>query len=116
MHYHIIYSDLSFCENLTIDFVKKHIDKPWDWENLSYNDDFSTPEIVEANPEMPWDWTGLTDNINFTMEYIDSHLDFPWNWDQVVRKENMTAKTTHFTIKSRQRPTQLGTALNAVGN
>ena len=86
------YSFLSFCENLTIEFVKKHIDKNWVWEDLSANEYFATPEIVEANPDLPWNWESLSSNKNFTMEYIETHPELPWSIRDIFMNGNLTAE------------------------
>ncbi len=42
-------------------FVKRHLDKPWDWEYLSINTSI-TPEFIERHIDKPWSWGNLSKN------------------------------------------------------
>lgn len=44
-----------FCRKsyITIDFIKKNIDKKWNWFSLMENVSFSVDDIIE-NPDLPW--------------------------------------------------------------
>jgi len=44
-----------------MDVLEKHIDKPWDWDDLSRNPNISM-EFIEKYPDKPWVWTGLSRN------------------------------------------------------
>lgn len=61
--------ELSDHPQLTLDFVKAHMDKPWYWSYISQNPAISLSDIT-ANPELPWDWSGIASNPNVTMEFI----------------------------------------------
>ena len=43
--------------SVTLEFIEKHIDKPWDWGS-----------------------TGLSINPSITLEFIEKHIDKPWDW------------------------------------
>ena len=39
-----------------MEFIEKHIDKPWNWDYISMNK-------------------------NITVDFIEKHINKPWNWD-----------------------------------
>ena len=65
-------------------FIKKHYDKPWDWEILSSNPNI-TWDIVEATPDKQWDWFALSENPNITIEIIQQIPDKYWSWGALSR-------------------------------
>ena len=69
--------------------LKKYPEKPWDWDNISYNPNLAL-EIIEKYPEKPWDWTGISRNPNITMEMIEKYPEKPWNWSYVSHNPNIT--------------------------
>ena len=95
------YAMLSSNPNLTIEYVMKHLDKPWNWFHLSWNESISihdvllnsslpwdwrwisstkpgvTFQIIEAHPHIPWDFMALSKNLSF--EDIINHPETPWN-------------------------------------
>jgi hypothetical protein len=68
---------ISTSSELTIDYVLKHMDIPWDWEELSRNPFVGTPENVSMNTELPWDWGGwgLSKSPALTSEFIEMNFD-----------------------------------------
>jgi hypothetical protein len=102
--------------NMTIQFVKDHIDGiggvEWNWSDLSQNPGITIQDI-ENNIELPWVWRNVYDNPNFTVEYADKYknhdinhfygvfssnpnltadyvskyIDEPWWWDHISRNK-----------------------------
>lgn len=85
------FAGVSRCTTLTTDFVERHIDKKWDWLDLSRNR-VVTPELVERHANKPWVWgrstkmfdrtrfSGLSNNPSITPEFVLRHLDKDWDW------------------------------------
>jgi hypothetical protein len=46
---------LSSNPNITFEFVKEKMDKPWNWSGLSRNPNINF-DIVKEYPDKPWDW------------------------------------------------------------
>jgi len=70
---------LSMNDNITLDFVKENIDKPWKWEYLSYNKCI-TVDFIRKHLDKSWDWDGLSrHNPNLTIDIIEKNKDLPFN-------------------------------------
>ena len=39
-----------------------------------------TIEFIEKYPDKPWDWYWISSNPNITIEFIEKYPDKPWNW------------------------------------
>jgi hypothetical protein len=37
-------------------------------------------EIIEKHPEKPWNWQNISYNPNLTMEMLENHDDKSWDW------------------------------------
>jgi len=72
------YYYLSF--NPHLDFEIVDLNKPWDWDLISYN---VTIDIIKKNPEMPWDYVSLSRNKNLTAEFVLENLDKNWDWNLI---------------------------------
>ena len=48
-----------YIEDPTCWFIENHLDKPWNWNNISYNP-------------------------NITMEFIEKYIDKPWHWEYIL--------------------------------
>ena len=68
--------------NITMEFIEKHPDKPWNWYYISLNSNI-TMEIIEKYPNKPWNWGGISMNPNLTMEIIEKYPNKPWNWEWI---------------------------------
>jgi len=64
-----IWSYISMNPNLTIEFVKKHIDKEWCWFNITVNENITMDDIYK-NKELPWDWNYISLNKNINCDDI----------------------------------------------
>ena len=67
------WSALSMNQNISLEFIRKNIDKPWDWYNLTINNSI-TMEFIEEYPDKPWDYTHLIYNQNLTYEFFIEYL------------------------------------------
>ena len=105
-------STLSSNPNITWDIVRDNLDKPWDWDSLSYNPTITldikenpekpwdwyslsrhptiTWDIVKENPKKPWNWEGLSSNPNITWDVVKDNLHKPWNWFSLSSNPNIT--------------------------
>ena len=112
--YDLLSTNLSIGEH--IDFVRRHLDKPWKWSYLTQTVALS---VIEANPDLPWDESEVDDKRiessrpKFTMDYINqnrlwqksilskvalqdnitwsdirSNPDLPWDWEVLSVKED----------------------------
>ena len=51
-------------------------------------------DIVKANLDKPWDWDYLSDNENITCDIVEANLDKDWNWDELSRNRMLEYKET----------------------
>jgi hypothetical protein len=82
---------LNFSHNKTIpiDFIKSHIDDPWDWCSLSSNPAV-TKKFIDEFIDKPWIFSNLSDNPNIDLELVKKHLDKPWVWENISKHINIT--------------------------
>lgn len=71
--YEVHWSAISERKDLTIEFIRKHIDKPWDWKKLSSR--FSYDDI-KNNLDLPWSYAHVAINPRITMEQFNSISNF----------------------------------------
>ena len=38
-----------------MDIIRENLDKPWDWDYISYNPNI-TWDFIKENLDKPWDW------------------------------------------------------------
>ena len=109
--------DITDNPNLTLDFVIKYIDKPWNWDKKGLsckriiNNDFLinysnkcwnwytlsensaihiNEELLEKFIDKPWDWHILSNHPNISCNFIDNHLNICWSWYRVSENPNIT--------------------------
>ena len=63
------YHFISQSKALTIDLVKRFIDKPWSWKCISMNSAITMHDI-EENRQLPWKWEKILENPNITSKFI----------------------------------------------
>ena len=80
---------MSINPNITMDFIEKYSNKPWDWKFISCNPNI-TMEIIEKYPNKDWNWSYLSGNPNITMEIIEKYPDKPWSWRWLSEHSNLT--------------------------
>ena len=85
------FSMISLNPNLTIKFVKNHINesRDWDWDFISSNSNI-TMEDIENNPKLPWNFDYISRNINLTVKFIEKNLNKPWNWPRISSNHFIT--------------------------
>lgn len=108
---------LSLNPNITIAFLRKHIDKFWQWDRLVLNPNIKIQEIID-NPDLGWgpnaNWWdnpnvlmsdlmkhNITDSQKWkvvsrspytTLKQIKKNMDYPWCWDNVSLNPNIHMK------------------------
>ncbi len=111
---------LSANSNLTLDFVKSNITRPWNWIDLSSNcnvninwihelskicydinmvfDNSPYPYIMipsdyyRSSKSIPWCWSRLTSNKGIKWIDIVSNLDLSWEWRWMHCRDDVTIK------------------------
>lgn len=64
---------------VTMDFIEKYIDKPWNWRELSWNSNI-TSEFIEKHIDKPWSNIHVNVKNGIDLNFIEKHIDKPW-WD-----------------------------------
>jgi hypothetical protein len=110
----------SLNQNLTLEFVQKHLDTPWDWDQLKYRrfitkefldivrarfnitisephysgryryDSTLTWDVILRDLRYNWNWRTISAHDNITLNIIKAHPDMPWVWASVSRNVNIT--------------------------
>jgi len=62
-----LYASRNICINIS--FVKKHIDKDWNWSMLSSSSAIKLEDIIE-NINLPWNWKAISLNPNMNLEFF----------------------------------------------
>lgn len=105
--------------SVTIDFIQRNIDWPWEWgyDGLSST---ASMDIVRAFPDKPWEFgsvygdeneyeydgpyeKGLSSNPNLTLDFIEDNIDKNWNWGYYGLSTNPCI-TVDFVIKHYDKP------------
>lgn len=93
------HSNARFCKKfiVTMDFIEKYIDKPWNWTELSYNQNI-TSEFIEKHIDKPWDKLNINIKNGIDLNFIEKHIDKPWwNFEELslfVEKKIPTREET----------------------
>jgi hypothetical protein len=60
------------------------------WQRISKHQ-YTTLEIIDANPNKPWDWArGISLNPNLLLAYVLSHMARPWDWINISKNPGIT--------------------------
>ena len=94
------YNLLSCNSALDIGFVEEHPDLPWDYINMSMCENISIDFIRRHQEKLHWD--SVTANSAITMDIINQNLDLPWSWDILHYNEHLT---TEFLIEHLEKKT-----------
>ena len=76
---------------ITMDFVRKHSEKPWNSIHLSANPNV-TMDIVREFDFIEWNYGILTSNPGITIDDIDQNPDLSWNWGTMNTRNDLTMK------------------------
>lgn len=105
--------NLSSNPNISLDFIRKNLDKPWNWDKLLYNPNITWESIKEfnkldywylscipivtwdivkssSNLGINWDFYLLSRNPNISWEIINENIFEPWDWFQLSKHPNIT--------------------------
>lgn len=83
---------LSGNNHVTIEILRKYIDKPWCFNELSYSSTLSL-EMVRLLPEADWEWWGVSSSPKIHLEEILANPDLPWHWGGVSANPNVGYET-----------------------
>tara|TARA_B100000575_G_scaffold294519_2_gene311040 strand:- start:3858 stop:4904 length:1047 start_codon:yes stop_codon:yes gene_type:complete len=71
---------------LTIEFIERHIDKPWNWgeKGLSKHKCITVDFLIKYSNKK-WNWITLTHNksIPKKLELLERFIDKPWDWKEI---------------------------------
>jgi len=77
--------------NLTMEYVEEHCpDRSRDWWFLLSHNPNLPMEYVAAHPDEPWIWYGIAANAALTMDFVEKHPDKLWNWVRISQNANVT--------------------------
>ena len=68
---------LSENPSLTIDILRMHIKRDWNWFSVSANRSVTMQDIMN-HPEYPWEWDGVSYNPNLTISMINQYPNKEW--------------------------------------
>ena len=74
------WNGISWNPNITMEFIEKYSDKPWDWNGGISRNPNITMEFIEKYSNKPWNWYYISYNQNITIEFIEKYPDKSWNW------------------------------------
>lgn len=83
------YRNLSANPNLPIAYVKKHLDKSWNYHTISIN--ASITDIVTYR-ELPWDGHGLSMNSNITFDFVQANANIAWDASALLSNSAIVEK------------------------
>jgi hypothetical protein len=78
-------------ETLNIEFVKKNLDKDWNWSYLSKN--IKLEDIIN-NQELPWDYKWVSRNKTLSFKYILQNMDKKWDWRSIFNNNGIKNEFT----------------------
>ena len=81
---------LSYNRNITWDFIEKHLDKNWNWSVLSKHRCVTLDIIEKRFGNWKWDWEYVSLNSNLTCEFIERNFEKPWDWYYLSCHPNIT--------------------------
>jgi len=86
--------------NLTVDFIRNNLDKPWDWKKLVVRPDLLLGVLEICSSDLEPDlsraalqtlkWYVISMSPTIDMEFINKHPDLPWDWAGINRNPNLT--------------------------
>jgi len=85
------WSVMSDRKDLTFEFIDKHIHKFKNYTSLSSKINY---EILIKYPDKPWDWVNISLNQNFGIEHVEKHPEFPWCWNEFSSNKNILKNIT----------------------
>jgi len=77
--------------SLDIDTVKRNLNLPWNWYEISKNPNI-TMENIRNNSHLRWRWDGIFQNPNITMDFVKENPDKHWFRDFLLQNPAITSK------------------------
>lgn len=74
---------------ISMDYVEKHPEYEWNWEEISANPAV-TLDYIEQHPTFPWCWSSFSSNSNITMDHVEKHPSKPWCWIGLSKNPNIS--------------------------
>ena len=81
--------ELSRSKCVTMDFINKHLDYPWKWNYVTLNSNI-TIKFVKMHIDKISNFTNLSYNPSITWDDINENKDIPWNWNYIIINPNVT--------------------------
>ena len=85
----IYWNNISRYPHLTTKFIKKNIDKNWDWKRISGYNNITIEMIQEIDK---WDWAFFSSNVNLTTEIFEKFPDKPWDLNGILMNKGLRTK------------------------
>ena len=85
------WNSLSSHPCITMDFIERYPDKPWDFELISENENLTLDFVLKHIGEN-FDWNSITSNSAITLDDIKKYPDLPWNFHCVGENPNIIAE------------------------
>lgn len=73
--------------NISIDFIIKHIDKKWNWYQLSQHSRIKLNDISD-HWDLNWDINGLSCHPYLIPDFLEKYANKSWNWDTIASHPN----------------------------
>ena len=74
-----IWEDVTSHSLITLEFIEKHPNLPWEYKYLSYNPN-TTQEYIEQHPTIDWHWRMIPRKVKIDLEFILSRPNVNWSW------------------------------------
>lgn len=68
--------------NITLNFIEKNIDMPFNWHFISQNPNI-TIDFIKKYPNVQWNWRNISENKGILMDDIEMNIDMPWDWNWI---------------------------------
>jgi hypothetical protein len=70
-------------QSITLEILKRYIDKPWDFRELTRNFNFNT---IIQNADMPWSFSVLSYRMSLDFKDIHQHKEKGWEWKIITQR------------------------------
>lgn len=89
---HINYELFSFNRAIPFEYIKKNLDKPWNWNILSRKRNITFKDVLDTI-DQPWHFGLLSENRSITLQDVLEHPEFSWNWTTLSLCQKTLCKT-----------------------
>lgn len=77
------YKHASSNRTITLEILKKHRNKPWDWKKITYK--FADFDTIVGNEDLPWCFKTLSKTI-YDLDQVTCHKDKDWDWKVITHR------------------------------